>query len=312
MYKVILIDKWFHHKNYNALLQYSNTELTIINTPEELCNYDLSTFDAVYSPSLAIDVTEYPNAKLFIFGPHFSVFPEPSQLKTILPSAELQNKIIYLMPSQWPIDLWQIYISTDPILNKLKMKALPFGVDTNKFIDNASLSVFDGLNDKPSTIKNKVFIYYKHRSPYELNIIESFLTNKEIEYKIFDYLRRYDENEYITYLQECKYGIILDAHESQGFAIEEALSCNVPLLVWNAISFNQVFGSVYPDVFATSVPYWDERCGELFHYEMEFESKWNTFQAKLEQYKPREYILENISINACQKKWGDIITNKNT
>ena len=74
------------------------------------------------------------------------------------------------------------------------------------------------------------------------NILE-ILDSHNIEYKIFDYVNRYSEEEYIDYLQHSKYGIILDAHESQGFAIEEALSCNVPLLVWGAKTMNQEYRS---------------------------------------------------------------------
>jgi hypothetical protein len=80
------------------------------------------------------------------------------------------------------------------------------------------------------------------------------LTYHKIPYKIFNYLQRYNEAEYLTYLQSCKYGIWIDAHESQGFALEEALSCNVPLLVWNVSSLNREENSDYPDVPATPSP----------------------------------------------------------
>ena len=66
-------------------------------------------------------------------------------------------------------------------------------------------------------------------------------------------------------IANSKYGIILDAHESQGFAIEEALSCNVPLLVWNVSSMSQEEGGNYQHIPATSIPYWDKRCGENFY-----------------------------------------------
>ena len=65
------------------------------------------------------------------------------------------------------------------------------------------------------------------------------LKNKNIKFEVFDYLNKYPEKKYLKYLQKAKYGIILDAHESQGFAIEEALSCNVPLLVWNVKHMSQ-------------------------------------------------------------------------
>ena len=76
--------------------------------------------------------------------------------------------------------------------------------------------------------------FFKRRKISELNFLKSFLENKNIKYKIFDYTSTYKENNFINYLKDSKYGIWLDASESQGFALQEALSSNVPLLVWNA------------------------------------------------------------------------------
>jgi hypothetical protein len=154
-----------------------------------------------------------------------------------------------------------------------------------------------------------VFIYYKRRDPQELKFIQEFLNRKGIEYIIFDYLKSYDENNYLNYLQDSKFGIIIDAHESQGFALEEALSCNVPLLIWNVKSMKQEYGSKYEDYYATSIPYWDERCGEFFYNKEELETTFDTFISKINNYKPREYILENLSIDVCEKKFIDMLKN---
>jgi glycosyltransferase involved in cell wall biosynthesis len=108
-------------------------------------------------------------------------------------------------------------------------------------------------------------------------------------------------------LSESKYGIWLDAHESQGFALQEAIACNVPLLVWNVTSMNQEHGYSYDDIPATSIPYWDERCGEFFYHENELESKFKTLISKLEQYRPREFIVENLSIEKCEDKLLELI-----
>jgi hypothetical protein len=126
---------------------------------------------------------------------------------------------------------------------------------------------------------------------------------------VFDYKKKYDEAAYINYLQEAKYGIWLGCHESQGFALEEALSTNVPLLVWNIKSMNQEYRSTYEDIPATSIPYWDERCGEYFYNINEVEDKFNLFLSKLDSYNPREYIVENLSIELCENKMIDLIEN---
>lgn len=116
---------------------------------------------------------------------------------------------------------------------------------------------------------------------------------------IFDYVKKYNESDYLQVLKESKFGIVLDAHESQGFAIQEALSCNVPLLVWSVVSMTQEEGGNLPDVRATTVPYWDERCGEVFFDRDDLLPMFNKFIENLEIYSPREYIIENLSVDKC-------------
>jgi glycosyltransferase involved in cell wall biosynthesis len=130
-----------------------------------------------------------------------------------------------------------------------------------------------------------------------------------INYRIFGYIQRYNEKDYIEYLQKSKFGIWVGAHESQGFALQEALSCNVPLLVWNIKSMNQEYGSNYNDIPATSIPYWDERCGDVFYNENEMEDTFKRFNSRLYNYKPREFILENLSMEVCEIKFIETIEN---
>jgi glycosyltransferase involved in cell wall biosynthesis len=277
-----------HSKNNNALMNYKNINFYIINNITNLNEIDLSKFDVVYSPCEPINVNEYPNTK-FIFGPHFSVFPEKHHMDIIR-----RKNVIYVQPSEWAAEVWKI----SPLCNNIKIQSLPFGVDTEKFNNNKSISE-----------REKVFIYFKTRHPQLLYILQSFLNDKNISYEIFNYNTRYDENTYIEYLKEAKYGIWLGRHESQGFALEEALSCNVPLLVWNVKSMNEEYGYNYSDIPASVIPYWDERCGEYFYNVNELENIFNTFISKLETYKPREYILENLTMEVCEQKLIQLIEN---
>lgn len=277
---LLLIDIHLHIKNKIALFQYQFNITCIYHT--NLNEIDLSKYDIVYSPHLPINVSLYPNTK-FIFGPHFSVLPEKDKLDLIVgPNST------YIMPSDWVCDLWKSF--NYPIT----IKSIPFGVDTNKF--------------KPiNTDSQEVFIYYKRRKPEELLFIQHALRN--IHYKLFNYTENYDEQSYLDCLQHAKYGIIIDASESQGFAIEEALSCNVPLLVWNVSSLNQTYGIQYDDYSATSIPYWDCRCGEFFYHQDEFEMMYKIFLNKLHLYKPRQYILDHLSIDKCRDMFLDIKLN---
>ncbi len=287
--KILFISHWLHPKNLNALSNYKNIQLTVINNVNEFNNYNLNDFDCVYSPSEPIKVNKYPNTK-FLFGPHFSIYPDVNKLNLIN-----SNNSVYIQPSPWVIKFWESFKETPPNLN---INPLPFGVDTNKFYNNFN-------------IKENIFIYYKRRHPDELNFIINFLQNNNINHKIFSYTSGYSEQEYIDYLKTCKFGIWLDASESQGFALEEALSLNIPLLVWNVKLLSQEYGSDYPEVFATSIPYWDERCGEVFYNSYEFEESYNKFINNLNNYKPREYIIENLSMEVCENKLINLINSIN-
>jgi glycosyltransferase involved in cell wall biosynthesis len=285
--KLLLINNGIHIKNLNAILKY-NTLLDIIVSP---CIYeiDLSEFDVVYSPCTPIDVKKYPNTK-FIFGPHFSIFPEKNKMDII----EGNTNVVYIQPSDWAKNVWQC----NDLCKNIKLETLPFGVDTENFYPI-----------KPNLEREKVFIYFKHRNPIDLQLIETFLNIKKYDYKIFSYENRYNEKEYLEYLQNSKFGIWVGGHESQGFALEEALSCNIPLLVWSVKSMNQEYGSNYDDNPATTIPYWDERCGEYFHNSTELEDTFDKFISKLETYKPREYILENLTMEICEQKFIQLIKN---
>ena len=156
--------------------------------------------------------------------------------------------------------------------------------------------------DKRIEERDRIFIYFKRRNPNELSELTNFCKKKNIIPIVFDYVRKYEEEDYLDCLKNAKFGIVLDAHESQGFAIEEALSCNVPLLVWNVKTMNQEYLSGYREISCTSIPYWDERCGEIFYNSSELEEIFNKFASNLHVYEPRKYIEENLSVEKCGKK----------
>jgi len=280
--KNIYVHSWnFHPKNVNGLkllIQYLN--LNIVNTIDEA--------DIIYSADRPLDSTKYPYKK-YIFGPQFSVFPENSFFS-------LDNKFkntIYIHPAYWTIDTWYEFRANK---SNVPILTAPFPVDIEKF-------------SPKNSIKDKIFIYFKRRNPNELTFVKNYLKIQNINPILVTY-GNYKEEDYIKLLRESKYGIWIGTHESQGFALEEALSSNVPLLVWNVTRMSQEHGSNYSHVksVANTIDYWDERCGEFFYTEEELDSKFNLFISKLNQYKPREYILENLDVKNCYEKfWKKIL-----
>lgn len=279
---VLLHNQFLHNKNLKGLRKMmEKLDYEYIESNEQ------GDGDIIYAP--IYPVKQLPGKK-YIFGPHFSVYPNH------LINYINNENAIYIQPSEWVLKFWESIIGT-----KLRLKSLAFSVDTDLFNEEKTLE--KRINDSES----KIFIYYKSRHPNELKLLEDFLQLKNINYHIFDYIKKYSETDYINYLKSSKYGIILGRHESQGFAIEEALSCNVPLLVWNAKSMNQEYGYNYEDIPSTTVPYWDERCGELFNNYEELGNTFDIFISKLKSYRPREYILENLSAEKCAERLKNLI-----
>jgi hypothetical protein len=278
----VLIIGTFHHKNKEGLEQM----LSYLNYEYKWGTYnDIPNYDLIFLPDNPIDTSKFPNKK-FIFGNHFSVFPT----NKLLLINNIHNNSIYIQPSIWASRVWK-----DMHAEKyIPVKTLPFAVNIDKFSSN-------------NNVKHKVFIYFKARKQNELELLTSHLKEKNVEYVIFDYRKRYSEIDYIKYLHESKYGIWVGRHESQGFALQEALSMNVPLLVWDVTSMNQEEGYNYPEIPGTVIPYFDKRCGDYFYKEDEFVEKYNEFISKLSTYKPREFVLENLSVDVCGERLKELI-----
>jgi hypothetical protein len=271
-----------HHKNLIFLKNYLNYNKNQV--------YNFNEADIIISVAKKYDISKYPTKK-FIFGPHFG----KERINEIRSLNNIHNNAIYIQPSQPSVDLWLNHFG----FKSLPIYAIPFGVDVIKFSPGNTLN------------RNKVFVYYKNRDPKELSFLTQFLKNNKIQYKLFNYKNTYNESEYMSYLKQCKYGIWLGSHESQGFALEEALSCNVPLLVWNVKLRSQEWSNRLKNQHikteVTSIPYWDNRCGEYFYSKNELLSVFDKFINNLDTYKPREYIIENVNMDTCYKKWDKLI-----
>lgn len=285
MIKVLIIIDNLHHKNkqgLNLIIDYiehhykDKFQISYGNVS------DIENYDIIYSSCNPITLLDYPTKK-FIFGPHFSVFPD-NKINILLN----QSNYIYIQPSMQAVLAWKRYNLP------LNLECFPFPVNTNKF--------------KPlGNTRTNFFIYYKRRHPTELQILLDYITSKTQDtFRIFDYCKGYNEDDYLAYIQTCKYGIILDAHESQGFAIQEALSCNIPLLVWSTQTMSQEWnGNSYTytnnegNIPSITIPYWNAQCGEFFYNYNNLDTTYNKFIRNLQTYTPREYILENLSSSIC-------------
>jgi hypothetical protein len=173
-----------------------------------------------------------------------------------------------IVPSEWVKKLYMRWIPDS------KIKIWPVSIDTEIFSNKSSFEK-----------KYDFLIYFKRRNIDELNFVLDQLNMMNKKYIIIEY-GKYEEVEFIDAIEKSKYGIVIDNCESQGIAILEMMSCNLPLLIWN-IKYWEDRGNEYK-CSATSIPYWDNSCGEFFYKRSEFYEKIKSII--IGYYNPSEYI----------------------
>jgi len=184
----------------------------------------------------------------------------------------------------------------------------PVGIDTEEWKPDSSI-------DK----KNEFLIYHKIR--WDIEAVEkkifypilNILDQRGIQYKVLRY-GQYRESEYKSLLKESRNLLFICEHETQGIACNEALSCDIPVLAWDEGILRDPYyirlGSGH--IPCTSVPFFDERCGNTFQNMNDFETSLDAFLLKQKEglLQPRNYILENISMEKSVERLFEIISEK--
>jgi len=147
-------------------------------------------------------------------------------------------------------------------------------------------------------------IYFKRRDQSELDAVKQFLDRKNLTYKMVQY-GGYGEDGFKQLVNSAKFCFLINGTESQGIAVQEIMSMGVPIIVWDIKEWLDQ-GEAYR-VPATSIPYWDERCGEVFFNIDDLEVTFSKFYATLDQYDPKAFIKDNLSFECSVKTLLDIL-----
>ena len=78
----------------------------------------------------------------------------------------------------------------------------------------------------------------------------------------------------------------------------------VPIIAWDIKEWLDQ-GETYK-VPATSIPYWDERCGEVFFSKDELEETFSKFYATINEYDPKSFIRDNLSFSKTVEQLMEI------
>ena len=135
-------------------------------------------------------------------------------------------------------------------------------------------------------------IYHKNRSNEDLAYVKQLLSDRRLTYTQLQY-GSYSQDDFRQALSSVRFCIIIDNTESQGIAIGEMMAAGKPLFVWDQPVWDHM-GEQYK-IDATTVPYWDDMCGEKTTERSELSNLFDKFLSKRTSYTPAEYIDRELS-----------------
>ena len=189
-----------------------------------------------------------------------------------------------VVPCQWVMNKYSNFECVKRGTAKLNIWAV--GIDTDKFCPSEEKKQWD------------VLLYVKGRES-QISTVKEYLENIGLRVAIVRY-GNYKEEEFISLVRKSKSCVLLTKTESQGIAYQEILSMGVPCYVLDKDMWDDYEGFSFP---ATSVPYFDERCGEK-HKSMD---GFVSFYSKLDSFKPRQFIVESLSLIQSSKNYFSLL-----
>lgn len=133
-------------------------------------------------------------------------------------------------------------------------------------------------------------IYFKKRSKDELSLAKKLCENYGLNFKVFKY-GSFNNRKLITTAYKAKFILLVTGTESQGFANQELMATNTPILVWDHTV------NVYENfkLTGTSVPYFSKESGIIVNSYSELEKRLESFINNLDLYKPKKLILKDLT-----------------
>jgi hypothetical protein len=256
--------------------------LTQINYPYRHNNYDTNDVEIIgiikdtKCVKWAITQKSQGKIKKIVAGP--LVVSHPHESSSIIMSPEID---VRLVPSEW---VRKLFLRDEPKLNNIQIWSC--GVDHNYWLPQ-------------QTNPENILIYYKNPEPQLYEKVVSRLRALELPYETI-YYGKYDHTSYKQALSKSKLVIFLSRTETQGLAMFEAWSSNVPTLHWNCKSW-QWMGRSFNQ--ASSCPYLTNQCGYDFDSIENFSIQLDKALINLKNFTPREFILSGHTLAHAAKNY---------
>jgi hypothetical protein len=117
--------------------------------------------------------------------------------------------------------------------------------------------------------------------------------------------RIYEPADYRDRLDRAVLGVFLSAFETQGIALAEAWSMNVPTVVWDARGEAEWRGRRF--VSGSSAPYLTAATGVAFREIGELKPALDRALQSLDSFQPRDWVLANMTDAVCSRKLYELI-----
>ncbi|SFU42604.1 Glycosyltransferase involved in cell wall bisynthesis [Methylobacterium sp. 174MFSha1.1] len=202
----------------------------------------------------------------------------------------------HLAASAWMADLCRAHLGGD-------IGIWPLGIETDRFVPERKTTPFSVL------VYDKVHLYLD-KVPEVVGLTEhvcAVLGALDVPYTVIRY-GAYLEDEYIRRLAEAHAVVFLSQHETQGVALMEAMSCNLPILAWNpgrVLEESVLHSTPVCPIPASAIPYFSPECGDSFATAASFEAKARAFIRRCGhgEYQPRPYVVDNFSLESSARHY---------
>jgi hypothetical protein len=235
----------------------------------------------------------YDRSNPIVAGP--GLMTHPSEWPDL---CEQYPVVRYLQHSTWANDVYKPYFGD-------KCAIWPVGIDTHAWTPaDPREKEFDFLiYDKVLWRRDEMVS--RLLEPIAAELLRRKLTFVEIRYG------HYSERQYQQLIRRCRSMLFLCEHESQGLAYQECLASGVPVLAWDQGRYldPERFKWGQTEIPATSVPYFDARCGLRFHDIEEFPERLSQFLDlnRSGAFAPRDYINETLTLGKCSADYLRIL-----
>lgn len=224
-----------------------------------------------------------------MFGPgDFGPPPASPKLR------EVNNMRIFTKPCPWICEIYRPQLGD-------AVRPMFVAIDT------------DDWQPAPSAEKSLDFIVYDkihwNRAERERDLLEPVLQHLQSS-GLSHTVLRYGEHHLGQFRDAVKAArglIFICEHETQGLAYQEAMAAGVPILAWDEGCLVDPHQKKYAPagLQVSSVPYFDERCGVKFKIGG-FGKACEQFMARRDRYRPRDYVLEQLSQEAGAKRFVEL------